>query len=470
MIFLKRVTKRGFLIVKSTSKGEYFSMMKRSRSLGEGSGVFAAKDLKVLYQDDHFIAIDKPFDVRMDGDMDVTVEKLLLERFGALDETSKTSDAAGELHNESKRGYKWVHQLDYATSGTLLVALDRQAAASATKAFSERRTYKEYLAIVYGHVSIRPGYTRINKSDIKNLREQAMSEHHLKTAQTVTTEHPQARYSTSWQDACRDDLLAICIDVLQKIDLSTLPKESDREEIAKYQKISLEEYHGNFKLRKRMRKLLKNLGLLSSEISSSIAASNTAAADATIMNPDPAASSSYSFQHSWPAEKCIYHYHSASKGSELIWINIPIAEVPDQFPCEYGHENSPGRYAETEVEILGYGRYMDRPVTKLRLIPHTGRRHQLRLHCLALGHPIVGDCTYAEDASYRAYNADRMMLHSLRLQVPIEGWWIRGRDKQRGRVADYTIDLQTADPYDGFFEPDTNSSTTSRPNPSLASS
>jgi tRNA pseudouridine32 synthase/23S rRNA pseudouridine746 synthase len=34
------------------------------------------------------------------------------------------------------------------------------------------------------------------------------------------------------------------------------------------------------------------------------------------------------------------------------------------------------------------------PVTRLRLKPKTGRTHQLRVHCAAIGHPIVGDATY----------------------------------------------------------------------------
>lgn len=33
-------------------------------------------------------------------------------------------------------------------------------------------------------------------------------------------------------------------------------------------------------------------------------------------------------------------------------------------------------------------------VTKVRLLPRTGRRHQLRVHSMCLGHPIVGDFTY----------------------------------------------------------------------------
>jgi tRNA pseudouridine32 synthase/23S rRNA pseudouridine746 synthase len=34
------------------------------------------------------------------------------------------------------------------------------------------------------------------------------------------------------------------------------------------------------------------------------------------------------------------------------------------------------------------------PVTRIRLRPKTGRTHQLRVHCAAMGHPIVGDPTY----------------------------------------------------------------------------
>jgi 23S rRNA-/tRNA-specific pseudouridylate synthase len=33
-------------------------------------------------------------------------------------------------------------------------------------------------------------------------------------------------------------------------------------------------------------------------------------------------------------------------------------------------------------------------VTKVRYFPHTGRRHQLRVHSMCLGCPIVGDYTY----------------------------------------------------------------------------
>lgn len=47
--------------------------------------------------------------------------------------------------------------------------------------------------------------------------------------------------------------------------------------------------------------------------------------------------------------------------------------------------------------------------TRLRLVPRTGRTHQLRVHMAALGHPILGDALYARDV---AADHPRLMLHA----------------------------------------------------------
>ncbi|MGV9825038.1 pseudouridine synthase [Gordonia sp. NPDC003429] len=64
-----------------------------------------------------------------------------------------------------------------------------------------------------------------------------------------------------------------------------------------------------------------------------------------------------------------------------------------------------------------------------RLIPHTGRTHQLRLHMASLGTPIVGDPLYPEvrpDLAARPDHGDfdhplRLVAHSLEFEDPISG-------------------------------------------------
>lgn len=81
---------------------------------------------------------------------------------------------------------------------------------------------------------------------------------------------------------------------------------------------------------------------------------------------------------------------------------------PRQMVC---HET--GKPAQTDWRVL---RGTD-DETRVRLMPRTGRSHQLRVHMLSLGHPILGDPFYATGA---ARDYPRMMLHSeeLRLRHP----------------------------------------------------
>ena len=58
--------------------------------------------------------------------------------------------------------------------------------------------------------------------------------------------------------------------------------------------------------------------------------------------------------------------------------------------------------------------------TRLALQPLTGRTHQLRVHLLAIGHPIAGDALYASGA---APTAPRLLLHATQLELrhPVTG-------------------------------------------------
>ncbi|GGC17444.1 RNA pseudouridine synthase [Marivita lacus] len=66
--------------------------------------------------------------------------------------------------------------------------------------------------------------------------------------------------------------------------------------------------------------------------------------------------------------------------------------------------------------------------SRVQLYPLTGRSHQLRVHMLSLGHPILGDPLYASET---AEQYPRMMLHAeeLRLRHPDGGAGMKFRVK-----------------------------------------
>jgi tRNA pseudouridine32 synthase/23S rRNA pseudouridine746 synthase len=59
--------------------------------------------------------------------------------------------------------------------------------------------------------------------------------------------------------------------------------------------------------------------------------------------------------------------------------------------------------------------------SRVELEPLTGRSHQLRVHMLALGHAMVGDPLYGDQAQQGRY--PRLMLHAcmLALAHPVTG-------------------------------------------------
>lgn len=71
-----------------------------------------------------------------------------------------------------------------------------------------------------------------------------------------------------------------------------------------------------------------------------------------------------------------------------------------------------GKPSLTRYRVLE--RLSDR--TRVELEPVTGRSHQLRVHMMAIGHPIVGDEFYASDAV--RHLSPRLLLHAQSLRLP----------------------------------------------------
>ncbi len=92
-------------------------------------------------------------------------------------------------------------------------------------------------------------------------------------------------------------------------------------------------------------------------------------------------------------------------------IDLPLAADWPNRPRQQVDPN--GRAAQTDWHVLA----RSATETRVRLTPHTGRSHQLRVHMLALGHPILGDPIYAPNPD----DHPRLMLHAetLSLRHPI---------------------------------------------------
>ncbi|QZE28659.1 bifunctional tRNA pseudouridine(32) synthase/23S rRNA pseudouridine(746) synthase RluA [Pantoea ananatis] len=71
-----------------------------------------------------------------------------------------------------------------------------------------------------------------------------------------------------------------------------------------------------------------------------------------------------------------------------------------------------GKSAQTDYQVVEYG---DDNSARVALKPITGRSHQLRVHMLALGHPILGDGFYAHPEAKAM--ADRLLLHAESLTI-----------------------------------------------------
>ncbi|MEM1301209.1 MAG: RluA family pseudouridine synthase [Pseudomonadota bacterium] len=91
-------------------------------------------------------------------------------------------------------------------------------------------------------------------------------------------------------------------------------------------------------------------------------------------------------------------------------VDLPlIVDWPNRPKQKVCHET--GKPAQTDWKVLRQTDHQSR----VMLSPKTGRSHQLRVHMLALGHPILGDPFYASGPALTV--APRLMLHSWKLRL-----------------------------------------------------
>lgn len=92
--------------------------------------------------------------------------------------------------------------------------------------------------------------------------------------------------------------------------------------------------------------------------------------------------------------------------SESGRIDLSIARFSHQRPLR--HIDPDGQEAITDWRLISKAR----AAFRLELFPRTGRSHQIRLHLQSIGHPILGDPFYGDEA-----RAGRLLLHARALGV-----------------------------------------------------
>ena len=309
-------------------------------------------EMRVLHDDEDFIIVDKPPDVRMDGDFDVTVEKLVAPLLAA--------DARPD------GGVKWVHQLDFATSGVLAVARHRDAARRAHELFASRLVEKEYVAVVEGDVDVAAmppcpsraafdttvaGFSAdLSAAAACKKRKRAVQfkpacsffEQHCaalrkrKAARAELTAGEEHLLTLRWKDVKRDATLRGPFDAQANADKERVEASVTDE-----------------------RDAIERLG-------------------------------------------GVYRHPGFEGDGSAFVVDAPLASVPGDFRMQIASLGSNRTDARadakpslTEAFVIGRGVYRGRAVTKLRLHPVSGRRHQLRLHMVQARYPIVGDATCA---------------------------------------------------------------------------
>ena len=98
-------------------------------------------------------------------------------------------------------------------------------------------------------------------------------------------------------------------------------------------------------------------------------------------------------------------------------IDLPLAKLPGHSGERVRPDTEEGRRAVTYYQLIDSA---GAQASWLALMPVTGRTHQLRVHCAAIGTPILGDFKYGEAAAHLAGvpGSRKLHLHARSLSMP----------------------------------------------------
>ncbi|OBX07922.1 pseudouridine synthase [Gallibacterium salpingitidis] len=109
-------------------------------------------------------------------------------------------------------------------------------------------------------------------------------------------------------------------------------------------------------------------------------------------------------------------------------IDYPLKPKLDKIADKFATQEKEAQTAISDYQSLAtmelpfaVGKHQTARYSLVRLIPHTGRKHQLRRHLKHIFHPIIGDTQYGDLHQNRAFadyfSVDRLLLHSEKLSL-----------------------------------------------------
>ncbi len=108
-------------------------------------------------------------------------------------------------------------------------------------------------------------------------------------------------------------------------------------------------------------------------------------------------------------------------------VDYALKEKLDKIGDKFANPNKDPQSAQTHYEVMNtaiinekVGKYDSVRYSLVKLLPVTGRRHQIRRHLAHLRHPIIGDINYGDNKQnpffHQYFGFKRLMLHAYALQ------------------------------------------------------
>ena len=337
----------------------------------------------VIHEDAHLIAFNKPsgLAVQTRGNRGPCLENLL----------PAFARSNGKLP-------RLVHRLDAGTSGLIIAAKTKPAAAHLSEQFAKRLARKTYLALVSGDIP-EDGAGTINQPLLKCTGQRG-------TPPMIASDNDRAQSaSTHWQILSRAETPSKAIGEHEPsareaashraLGAGDKQEEPSAREAASHRALGAGDKQEEPSAREAASHRALGAGDKQEEPSAREAASHRASGGQT--KHEPSAREAASHRASGGQTK---HEPSAAEGAS--------------------HRASGGqtKHEPSAAEGASHRERSERGTNQqafIQLRPKTGRMHQLRAHMKHLGCPILGDPLYGTGKE----NAPRLMLHAARLRLTL---------------------------------------------------